>query len=104
MDTEQSLTNIKTILGMVQTDESKDDLLNLYITRAKNFALKYCHLDAIPDDMVPLVEDMALFRYRNKGVENLSSSVEGALSENYMENFPDDYLTQLDQYKKLIFI
>lgn len=96
-----SLENVKILLGI--TDNSQDDLLNLYISRAEQFVKTYCNIEEIPAELDSVIEDIAVFRYRMNGVENIKSETKGSLSETYRDSLPDDILSQLSRYRRVIF-
>lgn len=94
-----SLDNIKTLLSI--SDNTKDNLLNLYLTRAEKFVKNYCNIDEIPVELDEVIEDIAVYRYRMNGVENVKAESKGSLSETYRESLPDDILTQLNRYRRV---
>jgi hypothetical protein len=96
-----SLDNIKTLLGI--SDNTQDNLLNLYLTRATSFVKNYCNIDEIPPALDEVIEDIAVFRYRMNGVENIKSESKGELSETYRDSLPQDILSQLNRYRRVIF-
>jgi hypothetical protein len=80
---------------------SEDDLLNLYIQRATDFVLDYCYLTEIPVILDSVVEEMAVFSYLSKGVENVSSEGKGSLSESYITEYPSNIMNRLDRHRKI---
>lgn len=97
-----SLDNVKTLLDI--NDNSKDSILNLYLNRATNFVKDYCNTNELNSSLDEIVEDIAIFLYRNKGVENVESETKGSLSENYRENLPPYIYLKLDSYRRMKFI
>ncbi|WP_337019951.1 phage head-tail connector protein [Oceanobacillus massiliensis] len=96
MNTEEMLTNIKPLLDIEVTDSNKDAVLNLYISRAINFTRRYLKVTEVPEGLQDVIEDIAIFKFRQKGVENIKSEGKGSLSETYIETLPADIITQLD--------
>jgi hypothetical protein len=94
-----SLENVKILLGI--TDNSKDNMLNLYLSRATSFVKNYCNIDEIPVELDEVIEDIAVYRYRMNGVENLQSESKGSLSETYRDSLPDDIIAQLNRYRRV---
>jgi len=94
-----SLENVKTLLGIFDNDD--DNLLNLYLSRAEKFVKNYCNLDTIPAELDEVIEDIAVYRYRMNGVENVKSEQKGSLSETYRDSLPDDILAQLNRYRRV---
>ena len=96
-----SLENVKTLLGI--SDNTQDNLLNLYLTRATSFVKNYCNIEEIPIGLDEVIEDIAVYRYRMNGVENVKAESKGSLSETYRDSLPDDILSQLSRYRRVIF-
>jgi hypothetical protein len=96
-----SLENVKTLLGI--SDNTQDNLLNLYLTRATSFVKNYCNIEEIPIELDEVIEDIAVYRYRMNGVENIKSESKGELSETYRDSLPQDILSQLNRYRRVIF-
>ena len=94
-----SLENVKTLLGI--SDNTQDNLLNLYLTRATSFVKNYCNIDEIPSELDEVIEDIAVYRYRMNGVENVKSESKGSLSETYHDSMPDDIIAQLNRYRRV---
>jgi hypothetical protein len=94
-----SLDNVKVLLEIDILDVSEDDLLNLYISRSTNYVKNYCNLVDIPPELDEVIEDIAVIRYRNKGVENIKSEGKGSLSESYIDSLPEDIVDQLNQHR-----
>lgn len=99
-----SIENMKLILGI--NDTSKDDVLTLYINRASNFVLDYCNIDesSLTLSLKEVIEDIAVFNYRNKGIENVISEGKGSLSESYRESLPSDIYRRLNEYRRMKFV
>jgi hypothetical protein len=94
-----SLENVKILLGI--TDNSKDNMLNLYLSRATSFVKNYCNIDEIPIELDEVIEDIAVYRYRMNGVENVKAESKGSLSETYRDSLPDDIIAQLNRYRRV---
>ncbi|MCG6796353.1 head-tail connector protein [Geobacillus sp. YHL] len=94
-----SLENVKTLLGI--SNNTQDNLLNLYLTRATSFVKNYCNIDEIPSELDEVIEDIAVYRYRMNGVENVKSESKGSLSETYRDSLPDDIIAQLNRYRRV---
>lgn len=99
------LDNVKTLLEI--TDSGKDTLLNLYISRATDYIQGYCKLDdsaSIPSSLNSVIEEMAIFQYRQKGVENIQSESKGSLSESYIVEYPPNIMNRLNPHCQVKFI
>lgn len=99
-----SLENIKLLLDIGQGDQTKDNLLTLYLNRSTNFVKDYCNLEELNPSLNEVVEDIAVFFYLNKGVENLISEGKGSLSESYREGLPSDIYKRLNEHRKLKYV
>lgn len=98
------LKNVKTLLEFEQSDTSKDELLNLYISRATNYIKNHCKIETVPDALQDTIEEMVIFQYRQKGVENIKSEGKGSLSESYIEDYPVNIMNSIKPYKRAIFL
>lgn len=94
-----SLSNIKLLLEIDNTTE--DALLELYLKRARRFVINYCEIEEneISDHLVGVIEDIAVFKYRLKGVEATKAETRGGVSESYYDSLPSDIKLELDRYK-----
>jgi hypothetical protein len=95
---------VKILLGIDVNDTSQDNVLNLYLSRATNFVLNYCNLEEIPVGLDSVVEDIAILKYRLKGVEGIKSEGKGSLSESYIDSLPLDIIRELNRYRRIEFI
>jgi hypothetical protein len=99
-----AIENIKSLLDIAEEDTSEDNILTLYLTRATNHVLKYCNVTELDSTLDELAEDIAIFNYRNKGVENMISEGKGSLSESYREDLPLDIVRRLNDNRRMKFI
>lgn len=95
------LNNVKQLLDIETDDTSKDGLINLYIKRAEDYTKNYLKIDDIPAALTSVIEDIAVFRYRQKGVENIKAEGKGSLSETYMESIPLDLMNQINAFRRI---
>jgi hypothetical protein len=99
-----SLLNVKLMLEIDSTDNSYDNLLNLYISRATKYVLRYCNALETTLELDEIIEDVTVFRYRSKGVENLKSEGKGSLSETYIESLPKDIVDRMNENRRIRFV
>jgi hypothetical protein len=102
-----TLSRVKILLDFVDTADGYydfDDILTMYIMRAENFVKNYCNQEVITQELSEIVEDIVVFNFRNKGVENLKSETKGRLSETYRDGLPSDIIQRLKKNKRLKFI
>jgi Phage gp6-like head-tail connector protein len=95
----EAIENIKTILEI-----NDDAIVTLYLSRAIRFVKGYCNVTEVPVDLYDLLEDLAVYFYRRKGVENIKSEGKGSLSESYRDGLPDDYIQSLNQHRRMKFV
>ncbi|ARJ76163.1 MULTISPECIES: phage head-tail connector protein [Bacillus] len=93
------LANLKLFLDIA--DDSEDALLELYLKKARRFVINYCEINEndIPDNLLGVIEDIAVFKYRLKGVEATKAETRGGISESYYDKLPDDIKLELDSFK-----
>lgn len=96
------ITNVADILEIDRVDN--ESMVRRYVNRAINYVKNYCNITEIPESLYETVEDIAVFRYRAKGVENIKSEGKGSLSESYMESLPLDIIKQLNTHRKVRFV
>lgn len=96
------LQNVKLILDL--SDTTEDGVLSLYLSRAANFVLSYCNVEDLTPPLEEIVEDIAVYSYRNKGIENVKSETKGSLGESYHERLPDDYYSRLNRHRRMKFV
>ncbi|MGD6831431.1 phage head-tail connector protein [Sutcliffiella halmapala] len=88
---EELILNVQDILGA----DVEERQIRPYVKRAINFVKNYCRLSEIPVDLYETIEDIAIFKYRSQGIENIKAEGKGSLSESYMESLPNDIINQL---------
>ncbi|ARK30773.1 phage head-tail connector protein [Halalkalibacter krulwichiae] len=99
-----SIANIKALLDLKDNDNSEDNVLLIYLTRATNHVLTYCNVKELNSSLEELAEDIAVFNYRNKGVENIVSEGKGSLSESYRDDLPPDIIRRLNENRRMRFV
>ncbi|KHF40707.1 phage head-tail connector protein [Halalkalibacter okhensis] len=95
------LDHVKTLLEKDILDTTEDVLLNLYIQRATDFVTDYCNLIEIPISLNSVIEEMAVFSYLSKGVENITSEGKGSLNESYITEYPSNIMNRLDRHRRI---
>lgn len=99
-----SIDHLKLLLDIELFEHSEDMILELYLSRARNFVLNECNLKELNSAQEELAEDIAVFKYRNKGIENVVSESKGSLSESYRDGLPSDLIQALNSHKRLKFV
>lgn len=96
--------HLKLMLNIEPTDNSEDALLNLYFSRASNYIKNECNLKELEQNHLELAEDIAIYLYRFKGVENMAAESKGSLSETYATEFPEHITSRIKANKRLRFV
>ena len=93
------LQSIKALLGI--TDDSKDNLLNVLISKAIDEIVSYTH----NPQCVPLLEnaiiDIVVYNYNRIGTEGLTAERYTDVQYNYSNDYPDSIKSQLKSYRKV---
>ena len=92
----EKLTSVKLLLGIANT--SKDPLLTLLLSRAKNYIYTYCNRSDIPAALDDAHLDLTVIYYNRVGVEGQQSHSEGSVSRS-MIDVPVNITNQLNRYR-----
>ena len=87
------LEDIKLLLNL--TDDSKDDLLNLLIEQAVEYAQNYTRRDDIVDISEATIKQMVVYLFNRQGTEGLKSESYSGVSYNYENAYPESILASL---------
>ncbi|WML44085.1 phage head-tail connector protein [Neobacillus sp. PS3-40] len=98
------LTNVKILLEIDELDIEKDGLLNLFIFRAIDYTLDYCKINEIPTSLSSAIEEMAVFQYRQRGIENVQSESKGSLSESYFNEYSPSIINRLRSNRRVVIL
>lgn len=95
------LEKLKILLGI--TDDSKDQLLELIIDKAKTSIINYTHNQACitKPEVEPIILDLAVINYNRIGTEGLDSESFSGVSYHYSADIPDILKSQLISFRKL---
>lgn len=99
IDKEQILTNMKLI-----TEEENEALLNLMITKAEKSIMNY-FTDAyvtLPDNFANGLEDLAIYKYRCIGTENLKAESSKFGASTYTDDIPASIKRELSQCRGMV--
>ena len=93
------LDKIKILLGI--TDDSKDELLSILISIAKDEAIDFCNLEDYTSKLDSAVIQMVIEKYNRLGSEGtLSQSASGA-SASYDSFYSDKVVRMLNKFRKV---
>lgn len=97
------VSKLKLLLSL--TDDTQDDLISLLVEMAKEEAVTFCHLDEYDTKLDQVVMKMVIQNYNKIGNEGFnSSSFGGVMTEQYMNGYSEDVLTNLRRFRKLVSI
>ena len=94
------LQKLKIKLGISLTDNSKDELLNLYLSDAEQFILDTTHLQIIPDRLLGAQVDIAIIAYNKQGIEGQTAHSEGGISRTFGD-VPDSIMKKIRSCRRL---
>lgn len=87
------------LLGL--KDSTPAGLLSLLLSKAQQSILNYCGLDALPEALQNVQEDIAVIYYNRLGMEGEQSRSEGQVSRSvFSEDLPKNITDQLKRYRK----
>lgn len=95
------LEKIKMLLGIVEEDESKDDLINLLISLCKDEAVDFCNLPEYDSKLDSAVISMVIERYNARGTEGLSSVSGSGVNEHYKDGYSSNIISALIKNRKI---
>lgn len=98
------LEKLKLLLGIAESDDSKDELLELLISNAKTFAISFCGYDEYTNKLDTVVLKMVLEDYNRLGSEGIASRSFSGISENYSDDYSVGIYTLLKRFKKVILL
>ena len=99
-----SIEKLRLITGSDILDARTEALLQMYYRKAENFVLGYCNEEIATPVLIEIAEDIALFNYRNIGVENIISETKGRLNDNYRKSLPPEIYKRLNDNRRMRFV
>lgn len=94
------LDKIKILLGMAEND-SKDELLLMLISLAKEEATVYCNLAEYTSKLDSAIIGMVIERYNRIGAEGLTSASTSGVSENYIDGYSSHVVRLLNRNRRI---
>ena len=91
------LEDMKLLLGITSAD--KDELLELLIRQATNYAKMYAGLQDTTPALKTCIVKMAIYDYNRLGTEGLNSESYSGTSYNYTDGYPQEIMTFLESCK-----
>lgn len=71
------------------TDNSKDDILNFYLSKSILAIKNYTCLDIIPEEYNNTVVDLAIYFYKNKDKVGITSMAQGSRNQSIIDGIPE---------------
>lgn len=96
------LEKIKILLGISEDDESRDELLSLLISIAKDDAIDFCHLAEYAAELDTVVIRMVIELYNKRGTEGMSQTSFAGVSEHYESDYSEAVVRQLVRHRRLV--
>lgn len=93
------LDDLKLLLGLPLSDSSKDDLLELLIKQATNYARLVTTLTETTPALRVCILKMAVYDYNRLGTEGLNSESYSGTNYSYTDGYPADITALLEQCK-----
>ena len=111
------LRKLKELLGIQDTDVSKDTLLQFMISDTEETIKNYCNVEEVPEELVNTAYRMAMDIYRNEQpgetekpqavksitVGDTSTSFGDTASSDYTQSILKNYAKRLNRYRRVVF-
>ena len=93
------LSKTKIMLGI--DNNSKNELLSIYIEDIEEEVKEYLNIDEIPKKAESIVRDLVVIKYNKNGSEGLESENFSGVSQSFIDGFPKDIEKRLIRFRKL---
>lgn len=94
------ISKLKLLLDIPESDESKDSLLSLLLSQAREYLISYCRLDFADERTVPVVIAMAAEDFGKIGSEGVSYRTVSGASEGYRGEYSPKIMAQLRRFRR----
>lgn len=81
---------MKELLGINETDTSKDTILNHHLKKSRDIILGYCNMDELPAQYDSILIDYAIYLYKHRDSMGMMRKTEGERSVMYEEGIPHE--------------
>ncbi len=92
------LKKLKLLLGI--TDNSKDELLRILLDFTAQEVVNYTHNYQL-DKLENVIISISVWKYNRIGSEGLNSENYSGVTFNYLSEYPDNILKQLQGYRRI---
>ena len=96
----RDISKLKALLDISAEDESRDELLSFLLDSAERYALSYCRLPALGDELECVAVEMAAQDYGALGGEGISSRSLSGISEHYRPDYSEKIKAGLRRARK----
>lgn len=86
----EQLQLMKELIGIAETDTSKDTVLNHNLQKARDIILGYCNIEELPSQYDSVLVDYAIYLYKHRDSMGMLRKSEGERSVNYEEGIPHE--------------
>ena len=93
------LHRIKLLLGIADTDTTKDALITELYGNITQAVLTYCELSTLPTELQFVVIEASVARYNRLGSEGLRSETVDVVRQDFISEVLSPYMSYLDTYK-----
>lgn len=94
-----AINDLKVLLGI--EDTTKDNLLNLLLSKATTKFENYCNRTDIPDNAQSSIVDYAVILYNRQGSEGLQSESYSGVSNTYEAGIPESIKIEWNDFRKV---
>jgi hypothetical protein len=98
------LEQVKLLLGIANSDKTKDSLLNTIIDMCSDEAIAYCNLLEFDDKMERIIVKMAIQSYNRLGSEGVASQSFSGVNESFIEGYSLDIIKALNRFRKIVLV
>ena len=84
---------------LLLTNCKDEQLIKLYIKKAKDEVVNYCNLQAYSNKLDNVVEDIVVLKINQRGAEGLTNQSYSGASEGYINGYTDTILKQLEKFR-----
>lgn len=94
-----AIEQVKVLLGI--TDDTKDELLNLLIDNAREYAVAYTHNEDV-EALSGCIARIAVYDYNRIGTEGIDGESYSGVSFSYSADYPESVLKPLRSYRRVV--
>ena len=96
------LDKVRTLLNI--TDNSKDNLISLYIDMAKEEATSFCQMSEYSNELDNIVVMMVVEKMNKRGNEGIASTGFSGVSESFKDGYSAEITAALLSHRKFVLV